>query len=140
MKLAALNTDFYCEKFDLLLSGEQLAEYSEEERRLLYMDFHLEQRRGEFGFCLIKLADGGCTSRNSLYNCVNCKNLCTGKVYLPYWKELLDGQNGVVESLLAAYHRVGIFNYEDFAEYKQTVFLIDCYKNTVDAIEKGGVQ
>lgn len=39
MKLAALNTDFYYKKFDLRLSGEQLAEYSEEERRLLYMDF-----------------------------------------------------------------------------------------------------
>lgn len=72
MKLAELNTKFFQEKFNLLLSGEQLAEYSEEERRLLYMDFRLDQRRVEFGFCMKKMAEGGCRQRNSLYNCVNC--------------------------------------------------------------------
>lgn len=140
MKLAVLNTEFYRKKFDLLLSEEQLAEYSEEERRLLYMDFRLGQRRVEFGFCLKKLADGGCDSRSSLFNCVNCKNLCTGKVYLPYWRELLAGQDHLVGHLLAAYHNADISDYDNFKEYKQAVFLRDCYKNTVDAIEKGGVQ
>ncbi|MEG0834908.1 MAG: tyrosine-type recombinase/integrase [Christensenellaceae bacterium] len=139
MKLAALNTDFYYKKFDLRLSGEQLAEYSEEERRLLYMDFRLEQRRVEFGFCLKKLAAGGCSNRNSLFNCVNCKNLCTGKAYLPYWIELLEAQTHLVGNLLAAYSREGILDYEDYREYKQAVFLKNCYENAIVAIEKGGV-
>jgi len=137
MKLAALNTAFYHEKFDLLLSGEQLAEYSEEERRLLYMDFRLDQRRVEFGFCLKKLAEGGCTSRSSLFNCVNCKNLCTGKAYLPYWKELLTGQTFMIENLILSYSRANILDYEDFKEYKQALFLKSCYENVVKAIEKG---
>lgn len=139
MKLAALNTDFYHKKFDLQLSGEQLAEYSEEERRLLYMDFRLEQRRVEFGFCLKKLADGGCTNRNSLFNCVNCKNLCTGKAYLPYWIELLEEQTRLVDNLIDAYSNGNISDYGDFREYKQAIFLKKCYENAINAIEKGGV-
>lgn len=58
--------------FNLLLSNEHLAEYSEEKRRLLYMDFRLDQRRVEFGVCMKKMAEGGGGQRNSLYNCVNC--------------------------------------------------------------------
>jgi integrase len=140
MKLAALNTAFYHEKFDLLLSGEQLAEYSEEERRLLYMDFRLDQRRVEFGFCLKKLADGGCTSRSNLFNCVNCKNLCTGRAYLPYWRELLTEQTFVIENLILSYSRANISDYEDFKEYKQALFLRSCYENVVKAIEKGAAE
>ena len=137
MKLAELNTSFFRKKFDLLLSDEQLAEYTEEERRLLYMDFRLEQRRVEFGFCLKKLADGGCTSRSSLINCVNCKNLCTGPKYLPYWQSLMSGQREVVDSLLAAYAEAGIIDYQEFREYRQATFLLNCYENIVNAIEGG---
>ena len=54
MKLAGLNTAFYRERFDIVMSGGQLAAYSEEERKLLYMDFRLDQRRVEFGYCLAK--------------------------------------------------------------------------------------
>lgn len=134
MKLAELNTKFFKDKFDLLLSGKQLAEYSEEERRLLYIDFRLEQRKVELGYCLKKAADGGCTNRNSMYNCVNCKNLCTGKKYLPYWQELLEQQKILVNNLLAAYVKNNIIDYTDFKEYKQESFLLECYQNIVNSI------
>lgn len=134
MKLAELNTKFFKNKFDLLLSGEQLAEYSEEERRLLYIDFRLEQRKVELGYCLKKAADGGCTNRNSIYNCVNCKNLCTGKKYLPYWQELLEQQKNIVEGLLMFYTQNSIINYTDFKEFKQESFLLECYQNIVNSI------
>jgi len=137
MKLASLNTEFYRKKFDLAISKEQLADYSEQERRLLYMDFRLEQRRVEFGFCLKKLADGGCTSRNSLINCVNCKNLCTGKAYLPYWQELFKEQTRLVEALIVSYNKANRLNYEEFKEYKQAVYIKNCYENTVKAIVEG---
>jgi integrase len=137
MKLASLNTEFYRKKFDLLISKEQLADYSEEERRLLYMDFRLEQRRVEFGFCLKKFADGGCTYRNSLINCVNCKNLCTGKAYLSYWQELLKEQTQLVEALILSYNQANILNYEKFKEYNQAVFIKNCYENTIKAIVEG---
>jgi hypothetical protein len=138
MKLAELNTRFFKEKFDLILSGEQLEEYTEEERRLLYIDFRLEQRRVELGYCLVKAVDGGCSNRNSLYNCVNCKNLCTGKKYLPYWDNLLAEQKSIVEGLLRAYHNGGIRNYTDFAEYKQESYLLQGYESIVVAIKEGG--
>lgn len=137
MRLAELNTEFFRKKFDLILSENQLAEYTEEERRLLYMDFCLEQRRVEFGFCLKKLADGGCTSRSSLINCVNCKNLCTGIKYLPYWKNLLEEQAETVRNLLTTYAGAGITDYAQFREYRQAVFLKDCYESIVAAIEGG---
>jgi integrase len=139
MKLAELNTKFFKEKFDLILSGEQLEKYTEEERKLLYIDFRLEQRRVELGYCLIKAADGRCPNRNSLYNCVNCKNLCTGKKYLPYWNELLTQQKTIVEGLLLAYFSNGIENYADFAEYKQESRLLEGYESIVAAINEGGV-
>lgn len=138
MKLAELNTKFFQEKFNLLLSGEQLAEYSEEERRLLYMDFRLDQRRVEFGFCMKKMAEGGCGQRNSLYNCVNCRNLCTGEKYLSHWLELLESQVLTVQVMEAKYRLAGITEYQSFKEYERAVFLRDCYKNIVERIKEDG--
>ena len=137
MKLAKYNTEFFKEKFDLIISNEQLETYTVEERRLLYIDFRLEQRRVELGYCLNKAADGQCPNRNSLYNCVNCKNLCTGKKYLPYWEDLLTQQKEIVEMLTKTYHASGIEDYSDFAEYKQEIHLLKGYESLVDAI-KGG--
>lgn len=137
MKLTEFNTRFFREKFDLLLSAEQLEEFSEEERKLLYVDFRLEQRRVEFGFCLVKAADGYCTNRNSLYNCVNCRNLCTGKKYLPYWMELLEQQRFIVNNLIENYRRNNIDGYESFMEYKQEFRLLQGYENIVNAINGG---
>lgn len=136
-KLAELNTRFFKEKFELLLSGEQLEEFSEEERRLLYTDFRLGQRRVELGYCLRKLADGSCGNRNSVYNCVNCKNLCTGKKYILYWKKLLTEQEQIVLELLRVYKVNGITEFQDFAEYCQESILLEGYKNVVNAIEEG---
>ena len=137
MKLVELNTRFFKEKFDLILSGEQLEEYTEEERRLLYMDFRLEQRRVELGYCLLKIADGRCSNRISLYNCVNCKNLCTGMKYLPHWNELLIQQEMVIKTLVQTYHNNGIEDYTGFVEYKQEFHLLRGYENIVAAIKEG---
>lgn len=139
MKLAELNTRFFMEKFDLIVSREGLEKYTEEERKLLYADFRLGQRRVEFGFCMLKAADGPCLNRNSLYNCVNCKNLCTGRQYLPYWKEMLEQQEAIFKRLLTAYQTDGISDYTRYAEYKQELSLLNGYKNIVKAIQEGSV-
>ena len=137
MKLAEFNTKFFKKKFDMIISKEQLEKYTEEERRLLYIDFRLEQRRVELGYCLIKAADGRCPNRNSLYNCVNCPNLCTGKKYLPYWNDLLIQQKKIIESLISNYHADGIQDYSDFVQYKQKLHLLKGYENIVAAIREG---
>lgn len=138
IKLAELNTRFFLEKFELIISNEQLENYTEEERKLLYADFRLEQRRVEFGFCMIKAADGPCQNRNSLYNCINCRNLCTGKQYLPYWLELLEQQKIIVGKLISAYMTDGISDYKNYTEYRQELRLLNGYKNIVRAIQEGG--
>lgn len=138
MKLAELNTRFFLEKFELILSNEQLENYTEEERKLLYADFRLEQRRVEFGFCILKTVDGPCQNRNSLYNCINCRNLCTGKQYLPYWLELLEQQKIIVEKLISAYMADDISDYTNYTEYKQELRLLNGYENIVRAIREGG--
>lgn len=138
MKLAELNTRFFLEKFELIISNEQLENYTEEERKLLYADFRLEQRRVEFGFCMIKAADGPCQNRNSLYNCINCRNICTGKQYLPYWLELLEQQKIVIGKLISAYMTDGISDYKNYTEYRQELRLLNGYENIVRAIQEGG--
>lgn len=138
MKLAELNTRFFLERFELIISNEQLENYTEEERKLLYADFRLEQRRVEFGFCMIKAADASCQNRNSLYNCINCRNLCTGKQYLPYWLELLEQQKIVVEKLISTYVAEGISDYTNYTEYRQESRLLNGYENIVKAIHEGG--
>ncbi|MDF1493706.1 site-specific integrase [Caproiciproducens sp. CPB-2] len=136
-KLAEMNTAFFKTKFELMLSDKQLSRFSEEERRALYVDFYLESRRVEFGHCLKKLSEGGCTSRNSLVNCVNCKNLCTGVRYLPYWRQLHTEQAERLNALLSVYHANGISEYENFPEYKQEKALATGYAGIVRALEGG---
>lgn len=138
MKLAELNTKFFLTKFDLIISNEQLEKYTEEERKLLYADFRLEQRRVELGFCMAKAA-GSCQHRSNLYNCVNCRNLCTGKRYLSYWTGLLEQQRIIFERLISAYQADGILHYQEYAEYKQELRLLKGYESIVKAIQEGGV-
>lgn len=139
-KLAEMNTEFFKKQFDLLIDSEQLEEFTEEERRLLYMDFRLEQRRIEFGYCMKKLADGGCNNRSSLYNCINCKMLCTGKKYLPYWKEFLSEQRIILDELVDIYNKNHITNYENFREYQKELSIFNGYKNIVNKIEESEVK
>lgn len=137
-KLAELNTGFFRKKFELIMTSEQLENYTEEERRLLYTDFCLGQRRVELGFCVRKAADEPCANRCSLYNCVNCRNLCTGKQYLPYWKGLLQEQEKLLDRLVEVYKSEGITDYSGYLEYRQEYRLLESYQSVVNMIEKEG--
>lgn len=138
MKLAQLNTAFFQKKFDLLLSKQQLECFTEEERKLLYIDFRLGHRRVEFGFCLLHPADGDCACRSSLYNCVNCRHLCTGKKHLTHWHRLLEEESAYLDELLRLYSKAGVSDYKDFKEYRRAEFMVTCYRNIVAAIQNGG--
>lgn len=139
LRLAEMNTDFFKTKFELLLSNEQLSRFSEAERRALYVDFCLENRRVELGYCLKKLSDGPCGSRSSLVNCVNCRNLCTGTAYLPYWKELYEQQRKRVDALFSAYteNKIASREYKEFQEYRQEQTLLAGYEKVLAALEGG---
>ena len=139
IKLAELNSEFFRKQFDLLLSKEQLTEFSEEERRLLYVDFRLGNRRVELGFCTRNLCDGACKSRSRTVLCVNCPQLCTGRQYLPYWKKLLQSQKELIQALLDGYQVAGIMDYKGFIEYQQEQRLLAAFQNVVVNIEKSEV-
>ena len=137
-RLAEMNTKFFKEQFHLLLSNEQLTTFSEEERRLLYVDFRLGKRRVEFGFCTRKLCDGACKSRSRSVHCANCPHLCTGIKYLPFWRELLQDQEARVQEMIKGYQRAEIADYEEYIEYRQEKQLLAAYRNIVETIEKSG--
>jgi len=139
IKLAELNSEFFKAQFDLLLSKEQLTEFSEEERRLLYVDFCLGNRRVELGFCTRKLCEGACKSRSRTVHCVNCPQLCTGRSYLPHWIKLLKSQQERVQELMEGYENAGVSGYKEFIEYQQEQRLLSAYANIVAELEKSGV-
>ena len=137
-RLAEMNTEFLKAQFHLLLSNEQLTTFSEEERRLLYVDFRLGKRRVEFGFCTRKLCEGACKSRSRSVHCANCPHLCTGIKYLPFWKQLLQDQDERVQELVKGYQQVGIADYKEYIEYRQEKQLLAAYRNIVETIEGSG--
>lgn len=140
-KLADMNTAFFREKFEVILQREQLEGFTEEQRKILYVDFCLEQRRVEAGFCIRPFSDGVCNDRNRLFSCVNCKNLCTGGKYLAYWEGLWESQTKVVQKLLEFYRVNQIEGYESFKEYQQEMFLLDSYESILKRIkmQEGGI-
>ena len=136
MQLSELNSAFFRKQFEVLISKEALCEYTEEERRQLYVDFRLGLRRVELGFCAKRLSEGVCENRNRLYNCVGCRHLCTGNRYLPYWNKLLDAQKNTLDALLEIYKKEGVDSYHDFIEYRQEKHLFEAYKRvTVQILE-----
>lgn len=139
IKLAELNSRFFKAQFAILFSKEQLAEFSEEERRLLYVDFRLGNRRVELGFCTRKLCDGACKSRSRTVHCVNCPQLCTGRQYLSHCRILKLSQQERIQALIEGYEHAGIADYEGFIEYRQEQRLLSAYENIVAELEKDAV-
>ena len=112
--------------------------FSEEERRLLYVDFRLGNRRVELGFCMRKLCEGACKSRSRTVHCVDCPQLCTGIQYLSYWLDLLQSQKERLERLCEGYQKEEIADYEDYIEYQQEQRLLNSYQSVVHAIRESG--
>jgi len=112
--------------------------FNEEERQLLYVDFRLDQRRVEYGHCLRKKVDGECNKRNSLYHCIFCKQLCTGKKYLDYWSKLLNEQMKRFQVLVESYEREGIDDYLNYKEYLQEKKLLEGFRSIVANIKEKG--
>lgn len=137
-KLEEMNTAFFKDQFELLLSGEQLSLFNEEERQLLYVDFRLDQRRVEYGYCLRKRSDSECDKRNSLFHCIFCNQLCTGKKYLEHWSELLMEQTKRFQVLVESYEREGIDDYLNYKEYLQEKKLLEGFRSIVVTITERG--
>ncbi|MFI8714533.1 tyrosine-type recombinase/integrase [Brevibacillus brevis] len=107
-KLAEMNSEFFKNKFEMVVGEENLKLYSEEERRQLYVDFCLNQREVEFGFCSKHYSEGDCGKRVGASSCAICPKLCTGRKYLDKWVSLRDSQVQVLDELHRIYQENSI--------------------------------
>jgi len=136
IKLAALNSEFFRKQFEVNIDDGQLCEYTEEERRLLHVDFCLGYRRVEMGFCVRKNHDGACRHMNVMYHCVCCPKLCTGAQYLPYWQRLFESEKKELETMLEKYKRNNIADHSGFVEFKRKCSLVAAYQDIVSKLQE----
>ncbi|MFA2821554.1 tyrosine-type recombinase/integrase [Bacillus wiedmannii] len=137
-KLAEMNSSFFKKRFMVFVGEENLKNYSEEERKQLYVDFSLNSREVEFGKCSKHMSEGPCGIRTGAMSCATCPKLCTGLNYLEKWTELLDSQKNIVEELLRIYNKelISANEYEEFIEYQKEIKLLKTYQDVVDTIMK----
>lgn len=133
-RLAQLNSEFFKKRFALFVGEDNLKQYSEEERRQLYVDFAMNMREVEFGQCSKHISEGPCGKRTGRSNCATCPKLCTGKPYLDKWIALRDSQENIVKVLVDSYRRNNIEDYEAFVEYRKEMKLLKEYQSVIDNI------
>lgn len=136
-KLADLNHEFYQAKFDVYMDEEKLKLFTEEERKILYVDFCLGKRQVELGECSKHPSEGRCASLGYT-SCAKCPKLCTGKKYLPRWEALLNDSVSLLQMFVDEYTKYGISHdeYCKYIEYRQEKELRDYYSAVVERLRK----
>lgn len=139
MKLAEMNSEFFRKKFNLLVSEEQLATYSEEERRLLYVGFCTDYREVEFGKCIKPFWEGMCKRiGEDEIVCATCDKLCTSLNSLPKWQKLRNSKLNLIDKLEQHYAELGIEKeeYLKYREYQKEMYLLNAYIDVINKIEE----
>lgn len=136
MKLSQMNSEFYRKAFNLLITEEQLSEYSEDQRQLLYVDFCENYREVELGSCIKPFGKGKC-KRSGNESCATCKELCVSIDSLPKWGKMFSSQRTRLLELRKLYENEGILEdeYIQFREYQKEQYLYNAYKDVVDKIK-----
>lgn len=140
LKLADYNHEFFEKEFEVKVGKENLALYTEEERKALYTDFKLSYREVEFGKCIKHKSEGPCGKRSGNISCANCSKLCTGKKYLDKWISLLNNQKQIIEELKSGYEQENITaeDYCNFIEYKKEINQLKIYESVIASINEKG--
>lgn len=139
-KLADMNSTFFKKKFKLLIGNEELEKFSDEERKLLYVDFCLNSREVEYGVCMKHFSIEPCNKRADIFACATCSKLCTGKKYLERWNSLYIKQKDRVDQLVAKYqyNEISEEEYEKFREFEKEVYLLNTFKLVLNKLEEEG--
>ena len=137
MKLAEMNSEFFKKRFDLLLEDHQLEKFSEEERKVLYIDFCLNSREVEFGVCTANFKVDTCNKRGDRFACATCAKICTGKKNYKRWCGLYNSQENIVKKLVEFYEKNNIDRqeYETFREYEKERFLLESFENVMKKLQ-----
>lgn len=130
------NTAFFQQKFTLFVGKEALERYSEEERSILYVDFLLQKREVEFGYCCKHPSEGTCDTLGHNM-CADCPKLITGPKFLTKWKSMYGSVCVEIEALEELYVKNGISKeqYESFREYAKLCKCKEKYGAVIMAIQ-----
>ncbi len=134
MKLAEMNDKFWSKEFKAIVPSEQLKQFTEEERKLLYTEFKLGMREIELGYCMKGFWEEACSKLSGKINCATCGKICLGVQKLPKWRLLKDSQEKVVRNLIEGYEKLGIKNYREYREYQKETYLLKVYEDSVNEI------
>lgn len=136
LKIMKLNTAFFKQKFKLFAGEDVLKNYTEDERRILYVDFLRQYREVEFGLCCKHQSEGSCKSLGHNL-CASCPKLITGEKYLPKWKSLVEDSKMRIEELEGIYreNHISPEEYVKYKEYEKEKQLFVQYNAVVQAIE-----
>lgn len=134
-KMAELNSNFFQKKFNLFIGEDNLKQFTEEERKNLYIEFIMDVRNVELGKCSKHISEGPCGVNVGRSNCAICPKLCTGKDYLSKWEELHHSQLSLVANLIRYYEQNDITDYENFIEFKREMVLLTRYQNVINKIK-----
>lgn len=134
-KLEEMDTEFFKQQFEVNIGKENLGNFTEEERRALYVDFRLNYREVEFGKCTKHFSEEPCGKISGKMSCVTCPKCATGKKYLPKWISLRDSQKSIVDDLIEGYNKENITEYEDFIEYQRETYFLKCYEDAVQKLK-----
>ncbi len=136
-KLKELDNEFFREKFELLLEKQKLENFSEKERKLLYVDFCLNSRDVEFGVCMKKFSTEICERRGNRFPCAGCSKICIGKQHFKRWKKLYEEQEVLVNALISKYEEENISKdiYEKFREFEKESDLLRSSKEVLDKLK-----
>lgn len=134
-KIGELNHEFYQKKFSVILDDEKLKLFTEEERKILYIDFCLNRRNVELGVCTKHPSEGRC-SLLGYTSCASCPKLCTGQDFLSRWEELYNDSKNIIEEFVSTYEQARIpkEEYETYIEYRQEKKLCESYLETINTI------
>lgn len=135
-KILEKNTAFFQQKFILFVGKETLEQYSEEERRILYVDFLMQKREVEFGYCCKHPSEGTCDMLGQNM-CADCPKLITGLKFLPKWKSMYSSVCSEIKALEELYDKNGITmqEYTTFREYAKLSKCREKYENVLKAIQ-----
>ena len=130
------NTAFFQQKFTLFVGKETLEQYSEEERRILYVDFLMQKREVEFGYCCKHPSEGICGTLGQNM-CADCPKLITGHRFLAKWESMYTNTCAEIAELEELYskNRIHKEQYATFREYTKLIKCKEKYEAVIKAIQ-----
>lgn len=129
------NTEYFRQKFSLYADEDALKYFTEEERKILYIDFLRNYREVEFGYCCKHQSEGSCEYLGENM-CANCPKIVTGIKFIDKWTRLYEESVNRCNELKKIYLSAGIKEkkYSEFIEYKKEKRMMDYYKAVIDSI------